>query len=91
MQMTGEILNLVWPGTGTIPSIDNLKLRKCSEAGRAIVKMTIEDRKPSVLMTRGDLHERYRIRHGHCRIDEYRITPIAIANELGIKITFRRL
>ena len=36
MQILGEALNLVIPGTATIPAGDNLKLRKCVEAGRFI-------------------------------------------------------
>ena len=37
MQILGEALNLVLPGTATIPAADNLKLRSCVEAGRFIV------------------------------------------------------
>ena len=52
MQMIGEVLNLVLPGTATIPAADNLKLRKAREAGAYIVKMTKEGIRPSALITR---------------------------------------
>lgn len=52
MQMLGEVLNLVLPGTSTIPASDNAKLRKAREAGKAIVEMTRAGRKPSELITR---------------------------------------
>lgn len=52
MQMLGEVLNLVLPGTSTIPASDNAKLRKAREAGKTIVEMTRAGRKPSELITR---------------------------------------
>ena len=52
MQMLGEVLNLVLPGTSTIPASDNAKLRKAREAGKVIVEMTRAGRKPSELITR---------------------------------------
>ena len=87
MQMTGEILNLVLPGTSTIPSIDNLKLRKCREAGRAIVEMTIADRKPSDLITRETLLNAIAFAMATAASTNIVLHLIAIANELGIKIT----
>lgn len=39
MQILGEALNLVLPGTATIPAADNLKLRKCVDAGKFIVEL----------------------------------------------------
>lgn len=87
MQMTGEIINFVLPGTGTIPSIDNLKLRKCREAGRAIVAMTKADRKPSDLITKETLLNAVAFAMATAASTNIVLHLIAIANELGIKIT----
>jgi len=87
MQMTGEIINFVLPGTGTIPSIDNLKLRKCREAGRAIVEMTKADRKPSDLITKETLLNAVAFAMATAASTNIVLHLIAIANELGIKIT----
>ena len=52
MQMLGEALNLVWPGTATIPATDNAKLRSAREAGVFSVEHTLKGRRPSELITR---------------------------------------
>jgi len=52
MQMLGEVMNLVLPGTSTIPASDNSKLRKAREAGKYIVEMAKAKRKPSELITK---------------------------------------
>ncbi|MCI9248638.1 MAG: dihydroxy-acid dehydratase [Dorea sp.] len=52
MQMLGEVLNLVLPGTATIPASDNAKLRKAREAGAYAVELVKAGRKPSELITR---------------------------------------
>lgn len=87
MQMIGEVLNLVLPGTSTIPSIDNLKLRRCREAGEAIVKMTIEGRKPSKLITKKTLLNAIAFAMATAASTNVVLHLIAIANELRIKIT----
>ena len=52
MQMLGEVLNLVLPGTATIPASDNDKLRKAREAGAYAVELVKAGRKPSALITK---------------------------------------
>ena len=52
MQMLGEVLNLVLPGTATIPASDNAKLRKAREAGAYAVELVKAGRKPSELIAR---------------------------------------
>ena len=52
MQMLGEVLNLVLPGTATIPASDNAKIRKAREAGAYAVELVKAGRKPSKLITR---------------------------------------
>ena len=87
MQMTGEILNMVLPGTATIPAIDNLKLRKCKEAGKAIVEMTTAGRKPSDLITKETLLNAIAFAMATAASTNLVLHLIAIANELRIKIT----
>ena len=87
MQMAGEVLNLVLPGTSTIPAIDNLKLRKCREAGRAIVEMTKANRKPSDLITRETILNAIAFAMATAASTNIVLHLIAIGNELGIKIT----
>ncbi len=87
MQMTGEVLNLVLPGTATIPAVDNLKLRKCREAGKTIVEMTIADRKPSDLITKETLMNAIAFAMATAASTNLVLHLIAIANELSIKIT----
>ncbi len=55
MQILGEALNLVIPGTATIPAGDNLKLRKCVEAGRFIVSLTQKGICPEDIVTKNVL------------------------------------
>ncbi len=52
MQMLGEVLNLVLPGTSTIPASDNAKLRKSRQAGMYAVKMAKNSIKPSDIITK---------------------------------------
>ena len=52
MQMLGEVLNLVLPGTATILASDNAKIRKAREAGAYAVELVKAGRKPSELITR---------------------------------------
>ncbi|EGO63424.1 dihydroxy-acid dehydratase [Acetonema longum] len=87
MQMTGEIINFVVPGTGTLPSTDNLKLRRSKEAGEMIVEMTKADRKPSDLITRETLMNAIAFAMATAASTNIVLHLIAIANELGIKIT----
>ena len=52
MQMLGEVLNLVLPGTSTIPASDNAKLRSAREAGKYAVELAKAKRRPSALITK---------------------------------------
>lgn len=87
MQMTGEVLNLVLPGTATIPAIDNLKLRKCREAGMVIVEMIEKDRRPSQLITRETILNAIAFAMATAASTNVVLHLIAIGNELGIKIS----
>ena len=52
MQMLGEVMNLVLPGTATTPASDNAKIRLARSAGKYIVEMVRTNRKPSELITK---------------------------------------
>lgn len=52
MQMLGEVMNLVMPGTATIPASDNRKLRQAREAGKFAVKLVKSGLRPSDLITK---------------------------------------
>ena len=52
MQMLGEVINLVLPGTATIPATDAGKMRSARKAGKFIVEQVLEDRRPSQLITK---------------------------------------
>ncbi len=44
MQMLGEVLNLVMPGTSTIPASDNARLRAARTAGKYMVQLAKSER-----------------------------------------------
>ena len=52
MQMLGEVINLVLPGTATIPATDAGRIRAARKTGKFIVEQVRENRKPSDLITR---------------------------------------
>lgn len=52
MQMLGEVMNLVMPGTATIPASDNRKLRQAREAGKFVVRFVKSGLRPSDLITK---------------------------------------
>lgn len=52
MQILGEALNLVLPGTATIPAADNLKLRSCIDAGKFIVEQVKRGVCPEDIITK---------------------------------------
>lgn len=87
MQMTGEILNLVAPGTGTIPASNNQKLRKSRDAGKLIVEMVKEDRKPSDLMTKETFLNAVAYVMAVAGSTNVVLHIMSIARERGIEIT----
>ncbi|CEN25824.1 dihydroxy-acid dehydratase [Paraclostridium sordellii] len=55
MQILGETLNLVLPGTATIPAADLIKLRSARDAGRYIIELINKGLTPSKLITKETL------------------------------------
>jgi dihydroxyacid dehydratase/phosphogluconate dehydratase len=87
MQMLGEVMNLVIPGTSTIPASDNLKLRKSREAGRHAVIMAQEGRRPSGLITKEVLSNAIMFDMAVAGSTNAVLHILSYAYELGIKLT----
>ena len=87
MQMLGEVLNLVLPGTSTIPASDNSKLRKAREAGKYIVEMAKAKRKPSELITKEVLLNSIMYDMAVAGSTNAVLHILSYAYELGIKLT----
>lgn len=87
MQMIGEVLNLVLPGTATIPAADNIKLRKAREAGAYMVKMVKEGIKPSTLITRETIMNAIMFDMAVAGSTNAVLHLLAIAHELGLDVS----
>ena len=87
MQMLGEVLNLVLPGTSTIPASDNAKLRKAREAGMYAVEMARAGRKPSELITREVLHNAIMFDMAVAGSTNAVLHLLSYGYELGIELT----
>lgn len=87
MQMLGEVLNLVLPGTSTIPASDNAKLRKAREAGMYMVEMAKAGRKPSDLITKEVLMNVIMFDMAVAGSTNAVLHILSYAYELGIKLT----
>lgn len=87
MQMLGEVLNLVLPGTSTIPASDNAKLRKARDAGKYAVKMAKEGLKPSDLITKEVLLNSIMFDMAVAGSTNAVLHILSYAYELGIKLT----
>lgn len=86
MQILGEALNLVIPGTATIPAADNQKLRKCVEAGKFIVDLTKDGICPSDIITRGVLLNTIMLYMAIAGSTNAILHIIAYGKELGIEL-----
>lgn len=87
MQMLGEVMNLVIPGTGTIPASDNMKIRKSREAGGFAVELAKSGRKPSELITKETLMNAIMFDMAVAGSTNAVLHILAIGYELGIKVT----
>ncbi len=87
MQMLGEVLNLVLPGTSTTPASDNAKLRKAREAGAYAVELVRAGRKPSELITREVLMNAVMFDMVVAGSTNAVLHLLSYAYELGIKMT----
>lgn len=87
MQILGEALNLVIPGTATIPAGDSMKLRKCVEAGRFIVELTKKGICPSDIVTREVLLNTVMLDMAIAGSTNAVLHILAYGKELGQKVT----
>lgn len=87
MQMLGEVLNLVIPGTATIPASDNAKLRKAREAGAYAVELARAGRKPSEVITKEILMNSIMFDMAVAGSTNAVLHILSYAYELGIKLT----
>lgn len=87
MQILGETLNLVIPGTATIPGSDIAKIRTAREAGRHIVDMVEKDLKPSDLMTKETLLNTIMVDMAIGGSTNAVLHILSLARDLGIDIT----
>lgn len=87
MQMLGEVLNLVLPGTSTIPATDNEKLRKAREAGKYAVEIAKQKRRPSEIITREVLLNSIMFDMAVAGSTNAVLHILSYAYELGIKLS----
>lgn len=89
MQMLGEVLNLVMPGTSTIPATDAEKLRQAREAGKMIVELVRQDRKPTDLIDRNVLENAIMFDLAAAGSTNAVLHLLAYAYELGIPMSLK--
>ncbi len=87
MQMIGEVINMVLPGTSTIPATDNLKLRKAREAGMYAVEIAKKKLKPSYIITEKILLNSIMFDMAVAGSTNAVLHILSYAYELGIKLT----
>ncbi|MBA1335304.1 MAG: Dihydroxy-acid dehydratase [Firmicutes bacterium] len=87
MQILGETLNLVIPGTATIPAPDLRKVRSARDAGRHIIELVKMDLKPSDLITRETLLNAIMVDMAIGGSTNAVLHILSIARDLGIDIT----
>ena len=87
MQILGEALNLVLPGTSTIPAADNLKLRSCVRAGRFIVEQVRRGICPEDLMSREVLFKTLMLDLAIAGSTNAVLHLLAYSQELGLGLT----
>ena len=87
MQMLGEVLNLVLPGTSTVPATDAGKMRVARNAGKFIVEQVAAGRKPSDLITKDVLENAIMFDMAVGGSTNLVLHILAYAYELGIELS----
>ncbi len=87
MQMLGEVLNLVLPGTSTTPATDNARLRQARMAGKYAVELVKAGRKPSDLITKDVLENAVMFDMAVAGSTNAVLHLLSFAYELGIRLT----
>lgn len=87
MQMLGEVLNLVMPGTSTIPASDNARLRAARTAGKYMVELAKSGRTPKEIITKEVLENAIMFDMAVAGSTNAVLHILAYAYELGIDLT----
>lgn len=87
MQILGEALNLVLPGTATIPAADSMKLRACIDAGRFIVDLVRKGLCPADIITKEVLLNTVMLDMAIAGSTNAVLHILAYGNELGLDIS----
>ncbi len=87
MQMLGEVLNLVMPGTSTIPATGNARLRAARTAGKYMVQLARSGKTPKDLITKDVLENAIMFDMAVAGSTNAVLHILAYAYELGIKLT----
>lgn len=87
MQMLGEVMNLVMPGTATVPASDNQKLRQARLAGKFAVELVKSGSKPSDLITKEVLENAIMFDMAVAGSTNAVLHILTMAYELGIPLT----
>lgn len=87
MQMLGEVLNLVMPGTSTIPASDNARLRAARSAGKYMVELAKSGRTPKDIITKDVLENAIMFDMAVAGSTNAVLHILAYAYELGIELT----
>ena len=87
MQMLGEVLNLVMPGTSTIPASDNARIRSARAAGKFMVELARSGRTPKDIITRDVLENAIMFDMAVAGSTNAVLHILAYAYELGIDLT----
>ena len=85
MQMLGEVLNLVMPGTSTIPASDNARLRAARAAGKYMVQLAKSGRTPKELITKDVLENAIMFDMAVAGSTNAVLHILAYAYELGLR------
>lgn len=87
MQMLGEVLNLVMPGTSTIPASDNARIRAARATGKYVVKLAKSGRTPKDIITRDVLENAIMFDMAVAGSTNAVLHILSYAYELGIELT----
>lgn len=87
MQILGEVLNLVMPGTSIIPAADHAKTRAARDAGRHIIKMVETGLKPEQLITKEALLNAIMVDSAIGGSTNAVLHILSLARDLGINLT----
>ena len=87
MQVLGEVLNLVLPGAGSIPTSESMISKKARQAGEHIVTLTKNDIKPSDLITKNVLLNTIMTDMAIAGSTNAVLHILAYARELGIDLS----